>query len=139
MNIPDRNTILVVEDNEDVRKLLRIFLEHQQYLVIEAENGEEAVELAQSQIPDLILMDLNIPKMNGIQAVETIRKIAGLEEIPILVNSADGTRGIDFFHNVNKFGKGYIEYLVKPLNYDELPKLINKILFRQQNLLKSIA
>jgi chemosensory pili system protein ChpA (sensor histidine kinase/response regulator) len=139
VNSAARSTILGVEGNEDVRKLLQIFLKHQQYLLVEASNCKEAVKLLQFVIPDLIIMDLNMPKMDGIQAVEEIRQNTELEKIPILINSADGTRGIDFFLNVNKFGKGYIEYLTKPLNNDELPKLINKVLFQTQNNLQSAA
>jgi CheY-like chemotaxis protein len=139
VNAAASSTILVVEDNEDVRKLLRIFLEQQQYAVVEARNGEEAVQILQVVIPDLIFMDLNTPKMDGIRAVEEIRQIAHLQEVPIFVNSADGNRGIDFFLNIEKFGKGYIEYLTKPFDYDELPKMIRKILALRQTGLKNAA
>jgi two-component system KDP operon response regulator KdpE len=134
-----RSIILVVEDNEDIRKLLRIFLELQQYLVVEARHGEEAVELAQKVSPDLILMDLNTPKMDGLKATELIRGNPKLEDIPIIVNSADGSRGIDFYLNLNNFGKGFIEYLTKPFNYEELPKLINEIIFNHKNNFQTAA
>lgn len=139
MNAAEKSTILVVEDNQDVRKLLRIFLELQHFEVVEAGNGEEAVELARESHPDLILMDLNMPKMDGIEAVEKIRQDASLEEVPVLVNSADGSRGIDFYLNINNLGKGYIEYLAKPFNYEELPKLIKKVLALHRSDLRNAA
>ncbi len=67
-------TILIAEDDEDSRSMLRTFLELHSYRVVEARNGEEAVELASSTEPDLIIMDLNMPKLGGFAAAEQIRQ-----------------------------------------------------------------
>jgi CheY-like chemotaxis protein len=121
-------TVLVAEDNDDVRTLLKVYLEQHQFNVLEAENGEEAIEIARTRKPDLILMDLSMPDVGGIQAIKEIRQDADLAGIPILVNSAYGNLGIDLYLNIDDFGEGYIEYLPKPLNYYELPNIIKKVL-----------
>src|SRR5947208_17068525 len=77
-------TILVVEDAEDARYLMRLELESLGYLVIEAEDGKKAVELALHDRPDIILMDLSLPVMDGFAATEKIRATDGLEEVPII-------------------------------------------------------
>lgn len=121
-------TILIAEDNNDSREMLRVFLEYKGYRVIEARDGREAVRLAFGCKPDLILIDLNMPELDGLRAVEQIRRQSELSEIPILANSSDGRRGIDLFLNVKKLGRGYIEYIAKPLNLDSLAYLIESAL-----------
>ena len=81
-------TILVVEDAEDARYLMRLELEHLGYLVIEAEDGKKAVEMALHDRPDIILMDLSLPIMDGFAATEKIRATGGLEEVPIIAVTA---------------------------------------------------
>jgi CheY-like chemotaxis protein len=120
----DKTSILVAEDNEDGRLMVRVFLENLGYRVIEARNGREAVELASAVRPDLILMDLNMPEMDGLSAVRRIRQKSELAEIPVLANSADGMRGIDLFSDVKSLGRGYLEYIAKPLNLTTLAEQI---------------
>ncbi len=122
------STILVAEDQEDSRSFLRVLLEKEGYNVIEAKNGVEAVILAVQENPDLILTDLNIHQMSGIAAVKQIRQVEKLREVPILAMSGDGQQGIEFFLNIDHFGNGYIKYLTKPLNTDELIDQINRLL-----------
>ncbi len=117
-------TILIAEDNEDAREMLRVFLENLGYAVIEARTGREAVEAACRKHPDLILMDLNMPEMDGLSAIRWIRAVADLEEIPILANSADGKRGIDLFSDDQSLGRGFLEYIAKPLNLATLGEQI---------------
>lgn len=121
-------TILIAEDNDDGRVMLRTFLEHKGYRVIEAEDGRAAVRMALSFKPDLILIDLNMPQLDGVTAVEQIRGQSDLSEVPILANSGDGRRGIDLFLKVKNLGRGYIEYIAKPLNLDTLDYLIEAAL-----------
>lgn len=134
MSSQPRKTILVAEENADVRELMKIFFELHNYTVVEAKDGAEAVRVAHAELPNLILMDLNMPVADGIYAIVEIRRNPALSKIPILVNSADGNRGIDFFLNIEKFGTGFIEYLTKPLNYRELNVLIESILINQNKL-----
>lgn len=128
MNNFSGKTILVAEDDEDSRVMLRVFLENKGYHVIEAGNGLEAIKKAQIENPDLILMDLNLPELNGIDATRQIRQNDNLSDVPIIANSADGNFGINFFLNLNNFDRGFISYLTKPLNLDELSEQIEAAL-----------
>ena len=76
--------ILIVEDQEDNRTILRDALSTVGYELIEALNGEDGVKLAQSERPDLILMDIQLPKMDGYEATQQIKSIAELKTIPII-------------------------------------------------------
>ena len=80
--------VLIVEDDEDSRYLMRLELERLGYLIVEAENGEKAVEVAQRERPDIVLMDLTLPIMDGIAAAEQIRATDGLSSIPIIAVTA---------------------------------------------------
>ena len=124
MSNSNEYTILIAEDNEDLRFMLRCYLEGLDYRVIEAQNGREAVDMASAERPDLILMDLNMPELDGLSAVRHIRRSAEFEDIPIIANSADGMRGIDLFSDIKSLGQGYLEYLAKPLNLDTLAEQI---------------
>lgn len=126
------NTILIAEDNEESLVMLRTFLELQGYRVVAARNGEEAVEIACFVQPDLIIMDLNMPKLDGFGASEKIRQFKKLSDVPILTNSASGKHGIELFLNIEKLGGGYLEYIPKPFNLEYLAQLIETILQKTQ-------
>ena len=80
----ERRTIMVVEDYDDTRLLLKKGLEGLGYSVLEASNGQEAVDIAERERPDLILMDLDLPILDGIAATQRIRQQAELENVPIV-------------------------------------------------------
>lgn len=80
--------ILIAEDNNDLRSMLRQLLEADGYDVLEAEDGEEATRLALSKRPDLVLMDLGLPGMDGLSAVSSIREQIPDPEMPIIIVSA---------------------------------------------------
>ena len=84
-------TVLLVEDTEDNRFMMRRLLEMTGYRVIEAMNGEEAVKLARTEMPQLILMDLSLPVIDGLAATRLIRKLPDLEATPIIAVSAHDT------------------------------------------------
>ena len=121
-------TILVAEDNEPSREMLRVFLEVNGYQVIEAENGREAVDIAGRANPDLILLDLNMPEIDGLSAARQIRDLEKLRHVPIIANSASGTYGIGLFQDIETLGSGYVEYLPKPIDFDNLIYLIDSLL-----------
>lgn len=121
-------TILVAEDNDDSRAMLRTFLELQGFRVVEASNGEDAVKLACNSNPDLILMDLNMPNLDGLSASVQIRQVGKLMDVPIITNSASGKSGMEFFLNLGKLGDGYLEYIPKPFDLEGLAKQIKTIL-----------
>ena len=81
-------TVLIVEDDEDSRYLMRLELERLGYLVVEAEDGKKAVEIAKRESPDIILMDLTLPVMDGIAATERIRATDGLNAVPVIAVTA---------------------------------------------------
>lgn len=84
----ERKTVLIVEDDRDARFVLSAILNHDGYRVIEAVNGEEGVALAAAELPDVIVMDLRMPIMNGMQAAEAIHADARSRHIPIVVLTA---------------------------------------------------
>jgi two-component system cell cycle response regulator DivK len=82
------SSILIVEDNEKNMKLVRDILAHHGHRVIEAATGEEGVRLALSQAPDLILMDIQLPDISGVEELARIRAVPALQAVPVLAVSA---------------------------------------------------
>lgn len=117
-------TILLVEDTEDNRFMMRRLLEMSGYAVVEATNGEEAVQLAQSERPELILMDLSLPVIDGLAATRAIRKLDGLKETPIVAVSAHDTS--DF--QSEALAAGCNSYITKPIDFSQLETLIARLL-----------
>src|SRR3712207_8036540 len=87
-----QRTVMVVEDFEDNRFMMRRLLEMSGYRVVEAVNGQEAVEVAARERPDLILMDLSLPLLDGLAATRRIREQPDLRAVPIVAVSAHDTR-----------------------------------------------
>ena len=117
-------TILLVEDTEDNRFMMRRLLEMSGYRVVEATNGEEAVSLAQSERPDAILMDLSLPVIDGLAATRAIRKLDGLGSVPIVAVSAHDTS--DF--KSDALAAGCNSYITKPIDFSQLEILIARLL-----------
>jgi CheY-like chemotaxis protein len=132
MNKSNLKSILIAEDNEESRIMLRTFLELHGYRVIEAEDGKEAVEVACAQLPDLILMDLNMPKLGGLAAAQEIRRCKNLSAVPILTNSSSGKHGMELFLNIEKLEGGYLEYIPKPFNFEYLLEMIETVLLKAE-------
>lgn len=119
-------TVLLVEDTEDNRFMMRRLLEMSGYHVIEAMNGEEAVKLARSESPRLILMDLSLPVIDGLAATRLIRQLPELETTPIIAVSAHDTS--DF--QSEAMDAGCNSYVTKPIDFNELEELIAQLLNR---------
>jgi two-component system cell cycle response regulator DivK len=117
-------TIMIVEDYDDTRILLRRVLERLGYRVLEASNGQEAVDIADREHPDLILMDLDLPILDGIAATQRIRKQPEMEKVPIVAVTA---YPMSYTH-VKAFAKGCNEYLAKPIDTTELERLVTHYL-----------
>ena len=83
-------TVLVVDDFDDTRLLLRTWLERRGFRVIEAENGLQAIDQAETQSPDLIIMDMQMPQLDGLSATRRIRGLKSLHSVPIVAVSAYG-------------------------------------------------
>ena len=86
-----RRTILVVDDFDDTRLLLRTWLQKLGYRVVEAEDGNRAVAAAESDRPDLIIMDVEMPELDGLAATRKIRKLTDFAEVPIVAVSASSS------------------------------------------------
>jgi len=117
-------TVLVVEDAEDARYLMRLELESLGYLVLEAEDGKKAVEVALQDRPDIILMDLSLPVMNGLAAAEEIRASDGLHGVPIIAITAH--QETDF--RAGAKAAGFDAYVTKPIDIKWLSELIEGLL-----------
>ena len=117
-------TVLLVEDTEDNRFMMRRLLEMSGYRVIEAMNGEEAVKLAKTGSPQLILMDLSLPVIDGLAATRLIRKLPEFESVPIIAVSAHDTS--DF--QLEAIQAGCNSYVTKPIDFNELEELIAQLL-----------
>ncbi len=117
-------TVMVVEDFEDNRFMMRRLLEMSGYHVLEAINGEEAVKIAQRERPDLILMDLSLPLLDGLAATRRIREVEELRDVPIVAVSAHDTAD---FH-ADALAAGCNDYVTKPIDFDQLESLLTRLL-----------
>ena len=116
--------ILIAEDELDIRELIKITLSFSGFEVVAAEDGRRAVELAQDGTYDLIMMDVQMPHMDGYQACREIKKMPQLRHVPVVFLSAKGQSS-----EVNEgLGAGAIDYMLKPFAPDELITRINQIL-----------
>jgi two-component system cell cycle response regulator DivK len=120
----NEKTLLLVEDTEDNRFMLRRLLEMEGYRVVEARNGEEAVKVAQNEKPALILMDLSLPVIDGLAATKRIRRIPELKDVPIIAVSAH--ESADFQEKA--LTAGCNSYITKPIDFGELENLIFELL-----------
>jgi len=119
----DQRTILVVDDDNGLRELIRINLEHEGYGVIQAANGVQCLTSVRELRPDMVILDVMMPEMDGLEACGKVREFS---QVPILmltakVQSEDVITGLD---------KGADDYLLKPFNMDELSARIRALLRR---------
>ncbi len=119
----DQRTILVVDDDDGLRELIRINLEYEGYSVIQASNGLQCVQSVREQRPDMVILDVMMPEMDGLEACGKVREFS---QVPILmltakVQSNDVITGLD---------RGADDYLLKPFNMDELAARIRALLRR---------
>lgn len=117
-------TILIVDDETRNRKLAKDLLEVFGYMVIEAENGKQGVEMAKTHKPDLILMDIMMPVMDGTEATLILKADSTTQKIPILAVSSMAMKG----DQEKIIGYGCDGYLSKPFNIHELKEQIAELL-----------
>jgi CheY-like chemotaxis protein len=120
-------TILVVDDFDDTRLLLRTWLERRGFRVIEAENGFEAIDQAETQSPDLIIMDMQMPQLDGLSATRRIRDLKSLNSVPIVAVSAYGA---DQFREL-ALAAGCDEYVSTPFEPATLEGIISSLVYRR--------
>lgn len=119
-----RRTILVVDDFDDTRLLLRTWLERRGFRVVEAEDGVEAVDCATMELPDLIIMDMEMPQLDGLSATRRIRQVNSLSKVPIVAVSAYGA---DQFREL-ALEAGCDEYVSTPFEPIALEGIIRTLL-----------
>jgi|SRR5436190_4338466 CheY-like chemotaxis protein len=119
-------TILLVEDFDDTRLMMKMWLLKKGYRVLEAETGEEGVEMAQKEKPDLIIMDMMMPGMNGLDATQLIRQDGALRQTPIVAVSA---YGVNEYRSI-ALEAGCNEYVSTPFDPQTLADLIESLLIR---------
>lgn len=120
----EKKLFLVVEDFEDSRFMMRRLLEMAGYQVLEASDGEQAVKLAFEQHPALILMDLSLPKLDGLAATREIRKEVTLRKVPIVAVSAHDSPQT----RAEALAAGCNEYVTKPIDFDNLNAVLKRYL-----------
>lgn len=118
--------ILLVEDENNLASVIKLNLELEGYSVIIADNGQKSVEIFKSQKPDLVILDIMLPELNGIEACKQMKKINS--EIPVLFLSAKST-GADKIEGLKSGGD---DYLTKPFNLEELLLRVQILLKRYQ-------
>ena len=116
--------ILIAEDEPDIRELINLTLSFSGYEVISAANGEEALRQARQEMPDLVLLDVRMPKMNGYEACIQIKADPSLAHIPVVFLSAKGQES----EVQTGIGLGAVDYILKPFSPDQLIECVNVIL-----------
>jgi two-component system cell cycle response regulator DivK len=112
--------ILIVEDNEQNRTLLKDVLEYHGYRVIEAANGGDGVAHAREHLPDLILLDIQMPVMNGFAAIQALRDDPATRGIRVIALTSFAMKG----DREKIMAAGFQGYLAKPIDTRELPKMV---------------
>lgn len=119
--------ILIADDERDIRDLITFTLRFAGYEVIPTANGEEALQAALREVPDLILLDVRMPRMTGYEACEHIRANPRIRHIPVVFLSAKGQEA----EVQTGLEAGAVEYILKPFSPDELTAKVKSILARK--------
>jgi two-component system alkaline phosphatase synthesis response regulator PhoP len=121
-----KQTILVVDDEIDLLDLIEYNLRKEGFNVLKAENGEEGIKVAKEENPDLVLLDIKMPKMDGMQAVEEMRKDDALKKIPVIFLTARSDEKTE----VEGLNKGGDDFITKPISTTKLISRIKAVLRR---------
>jgi CheY-like chemotaxis protein len=117
-------TILIAEDSADSREMMQLLLEQKGYQVVAASDGMHAVEVALSSRPDLVLLDLELPKLDGLSVTRNLRLDPKFKDVPIIILSG---------HDPSRFRQdaldaGCDDYLLKPIDFDSLHELLDRMM-----------
>ena len=116
--------ILVVDDSADNVAVMSLHLQDAGYKVVTASNGEEAISVAAQTMPNLILMDISMPQLDGLGATRRIREHDTLRDVPIIAVTAFGTEG---FQRA-AYDVGVSGYLTKPIDFERMQQLVARLL-----------
>jgi len=125
----DVPVVMLVDDYEDTRQMIRCMLELRGCRVVEAANGQDAIELAQAEHPDLVLMDLNMPVLDGFNATLRIREYEATRDVPVVAVTAYDTAEF----RAAASAVGCSDYVVKPLDIERLGALLERLLPPRRN------
>ena len=120
--VTGQKTVLVVDDYDDVRVITRRALESFGYRVVEASSGAEAVRVAQAESPDLILMDLSMPNMDGFATIHRLRRQLGLRDVPVIALSAHTAREV----REDALAAGCRDFITKPVQLESLKAVVER-------------
>lgn len=127
--MPPKAKVLVAEDELDIRNLIVFSLEYAGYTVVQAVDGEEAIQKAITEQPDLILLDVRMPRLNGYEACQQLKAQESTHHIPIVFLSARGQE-IEIKQGLEL---GAVEYILKPFAPDELQQRVASLLARTRS------
>ena len=120
--------ILIVEDDPRSLKMIQMTLRSYGYSLLEATDGEEALKVARNDKPDLIIMDLRLPKVSGLEVTRQLRQMSDFNHIAIIAITAYAMKG----DKEKAISAGCDAYLAKPINSRELPKLVTEMLLQRK-------
>ncbi|MBA7617926.1 Polar-differentiation response regulator DivK [subsurface metagenome] len=123
-----KEKILIVEDNPINMRLIEMTLRAKNYTLLKATDGEEALDVARRERPDLIIMDIQLPKINGLEVTRELRENLAFSQIPIIAVTAYAMKG----DKERVIEAGCDAYLPKPINTRELPRMIAEMLSQRQ-------
>lgn len=122
--MPIHNKILIADDDSEMLETLSSMLEAEGYAVVKAENGEEAVELSRKELPALVMLDIHMPKMNGLAACKEIKSAAVTKAIPVVMLTVEGS--INEIQQAISYGAK--TYITKPSSREEILKVVKSII-----------
>ena len=125
--------ILIVEDSPQNMRLMEMTLKAKNYTLLKATDGEEALDMATRERPDLIIMDVQLPKLNGLEVTRKLRDTVEFSHIPIIAITAFAMKG----DKERAIEAGCDAYLSKPIDTRQLPGMIAEMLLQQQKTLSS--
>ncbi len=123
-----KEKILIVEDNPQNMRLVEMVLRTQNYTLLRATDGEEALDMAKRERPDLIIMDIQLPKMNGLEVTRKLRETPAFSHTPIIGVTAYAMKG----DRERVIESGCDAYLSKPISTRELPGVVAEMLLQQR-------
>jgi len=126
-----KQKVLIVEDNPLNMRLIEMVLQVNSYTLLKATDGEEALDIATRERPDLVLMDIRLPKVSGLEVARRLKENPAFSHIPIIALTAHAMKG----DKEKAIEAGCDSYLSKPIDTRELPKLVADMLLRRQQKL----
>ena len=120
----NRTTLLIVDDEPDLIAMMKVFLESRGYSCIEAHDGVSGIEKARTLLPNLIILDIKMPKMNGFEVLKALKELPQTRDIPVFFLSGN----VDLKHKEIPNGLGVQDYITKPYDNEHLLAVIEKYL-----------